>query len=247
MTSERFFIPGKVKDSNYVSLKGAEHHHLSKVARIKPGQAVWLFDEEGYQYYARVEEVGKENTCFQILKVEGRKNPKVRITIAQALIKSKKMDFVLQKSTELGAQVIIPIISSRTVVKIQDRMDKKVNRWKRIVLEAVKQCGNVDVPDVKIPMELKKFLQRRDRSRKLFFSESGGKLFRDILMPSSINDSIPPRAATLLIGPEGGWTYKEEGNILDSGFEAVSLGPFTLRSETAAMVGLAMVSHFWNC
>ena len=247
MTSERFFIAGKVKDADYVSLEGAEHHHLSKVARMKPGQEVWLFDKEGFQYLARVKEIGKENTCVHILRIERQKHPRVRVTIAQALIKSKKMDFVFQKSTELGAHIFVPIISARTVVKIQDRMDKKLNRWKRIVIEAAKQSGNVAVPEVKTPMELTDFLQRRDESKKMFFSERGGKLFRDILMPSFINKSAPPRAVTLLIGPEGGWTDKEEGDILDNDFEAVSLGPFTLRSETAAMVSLAMVSHFWNC
>jgi 16S rRNA (uracil1498-N3)-methyltransferase len=247
LTSERFFIKGKAEDSNYVFLEGTEHHHISKVARIKPGDEVWLFDEKGSQYFARVKEVGEKKTCLHILKTVRKRKPKVRITLAQALIKTKKMDLILQKSTELGAHVFIPIISARTVVKIQDRMEKKLFRWKRIALEAAKQCGNAVVPEVRAPMELKKFLQRRRETKKMFFCERGGKLFRHILLPPLAIEAELPRSAILLIGPEGGWTDKEERDILDKNFEAVSLGPFTLRAETAAMVGLAFVSHFWNC
>lgn len=247
MTSERFFITGNPGDSNHVFLEGPEHHHLSKVARIRAGEKVWLFDEKGSQYLAQVKEVGKEKTCLHILKAIGEKKTRVRITLAQALIKTKKMDLVLQKSTELGAHVFIPIISARTVVKIQDRMEKKLDRWQRIALEAAKQCGNVVVPEVQPPVGLKKFLRLRNGTKKMFFSERYGKLFRDILISSSGSKNELPASVSLLIGPEGGWTDKEERDILDNGFEAISLGPFTLRSETAAMVSLALVSHFWNC
>ncbi len=247
MTSHRFFIKGKAKDSTCVFLEGAEHHHLSKVARIKPEDEVWLFDEEGFRYLARVKEIGEKKTSLHILNALKEKDPKVRITLAQALIKTKKMEWILQKSTELGAHVFIPIISSRTVVNIQDRMGKKLDRWRRIALEAAKQSGNVIIPEVQPPMRLKTFLEQRAETKKMFFSERRGKLLRHILLPPSGNKAEIPRTAILLIGPEGGWTDKEERDILDNDFEAVSLGSFTLRAETAAMVSLALVSHFWNC
>jgi 16S rRNA (uracil1498-N3)-methyltransferase len=247
LTSERFFITSKAKDREFVFLEGAEHHHLSKVARIRPGDEVWLFDEEGFEYFARVKELGKEKTCLRILSYAGKKESRIRITLAQALIKSKKMDLVIQKSTELGAHVFIPVISSRSVVKLQHGIAKKLERWKRIGLEAAKQCGNVNIPEVYSPVKLDKFLQKRNESRKMFLSERGGKLIRNVLLSSLGVEPEIPHSVVLLVGPEGGWTDKEERDILDNGFEAVSLGPFTLRSETAAMVSLAMVSHFWNC
>jgi 16S rRNA (uracil1498-N3)-methyltransferase len=241
LTSNRFFIKKEYQESCFAVLEGEEHHHLSRVARVKAGESVHLFDREGSDYLARVEEIGKNSTRLFVLEKRQKNDMKTHFTLAQALIKPKNFEFVLQKSTELGMNDFIPIVSSRTVVKLGDKTEKKMQRWSRIVLESSKQCGRSVVPRIHNPSDLNVFLQTRDEDKKIFFCKRGGNFLKDLLVSLK-----PPLKVVLLVGPEGDWTEMEERNIMIHGFEAVSLGPLTLRSETAAISSLAMVTHFWN-
>jgi len=246
LTSNRFFIEEKLKGSTHVFLKGKEHHHLSKVARVKPGDLVWLFDKIGVQHKACVEEIQKDQTRLLILETKKKDEPKERMILAQVMLKAKKMDLVIQKATELGAFAVQPIISDRTIVKLENKQNKKIDRWKRIMVEAAKQSGCASLPDIYPPLSLKAFLTKKEKAKKLFLSERGGKFFRDILIAPLMMEMKIPDSVILLIGPEGGWTEKEEQDIMECHYEAVSLGSLTLRSETAAIVSLAMISHFWK-
>lgn len=241
MTSNRFYIKNAPRESSSILLEGDEHHHLSRVARIKPGERVWLFDEDGSEYLARVEEIRKESTILFILDKSQRGGGKTSITLAQALIKTKNMEFVLQKATELGMSAFVPILSSRSLIKIENKTEKKMERWRRIALESAKQCGRSFVPEIHLPTDLNAFIEQSREQKRLYFSEKGGKQLRDVLICP-----MPPSSVVLLIGPEGGWTDEEEQDIVDCDFEAVSLGSLTLRSETAAIASLALVSHFWK-
>jgi len=241
LTSNRFYIKKIPRESSFILLKGNEHHHLSRVARVKPGESVWLFDEDGSDYLARVEEIRKESTRLLILEKTQKGQGKNPITLAQALIKTKNMELVLQKATELGMSAFVPIISSRSIVRTEDKTEKKMERWRRIALESAKQSGRSFVPKIHLPTDLNAFIKQSREDKKLYFSEKGGKQLKDILICPK-----PPSSVVLLIGPEGGWTDEEEQDIVDYDFEAVSLGPSILRSETAAIASLALVSHFWN-
>ncbi len=198
------------------------------------------------QYKARVEAIGQKKTRLFIIETEKKPEPKVRITLAQVLLKTKSMDLVIQKATELGTHAIIPVISVRTVVKMGGKQEKKLERWRRIAVEASKQCGRSTVPEIHPPISLKAFIKEGEDARKLFFSERGGKSLRDILKDPFLEKPKKPSSIILLVGPEGGWTECEEQDIMDGHYEAVSLGTLTLRAETAAIVSLAMVSHFWK-
>jgi len=249
LTSNRFYIRQSDIDSSYVFIYGDEHHHLSNVARIRPKEKVWLFDEQGTRYLARVEEVTKEGTRLTILEKEETTEPGVKITLAQAIIKSKRMNSILQQATELGASMIIPVITARTVVRIEGKAEKKLERWEKIVREAAKQCKCPFFPSILPPVSLKSLIEERQETLKLVLSENRGKYLRDILVRNSGSGrekEKPPSSVIILVGPEGGWTDEEENTILSHGYEAVSLGKQILRAETAALSGLAMVSHFWN-
>lgn len=247
MTAYRFHLKEKIAESTSLVLEGREHHHLSNVARIRQGDQVWLFDDEGIQYKALVEKIDNKKTLLQILETYKKREPKLRITLAQVLLKPKTMRLVIQKATELGAHSIVPVISERTVVRIQDfQAEKKGERWKRIAIESSKQCGRSAVPEICSPIRLNTFIQQKEKARKLYLSEHGGRPLSQILMSSINREEGIPRSIILLVGPEGGWTDSEEDDIMNGHYEAVSLGPLTLRSETAAIVSLAMVSQFWG-
>jgi len=246
LTAHRFYIKEKARESESIFLEGPEHHHLSKVARIRPGERVRLFDENGNHYLARVEKIEKRKTHLLILERHGRREPEVKITLAQVVLKTKNMDLVIQKATELGTDCIVPVISERTVVKMEGIQDKKWKRWNRVAIEASKQCGRSAVPDIMTPVNLATFIEKEEASKKLFLSERGGTSLRKILIHPLERKLEIPKDVILLVGPEGGWTEMEEQDIMKSRYEAVSLGSLTLRSETAAVVGLAMVSHFWK-
>jgi 16S rRNA (uracil1498-N3)-methyltransferase len=246
LTSHRFYIKEKPRESTTLYLEGEEHHHLSKVARIKIGEKVWLFDETGMQYLACVEAIEQKKTRLVILETKQKLEPKVHVTLAQALLKTKRMDLVIRKATELGTHAIVPLTSHRTVIKIEDKQDQKLTRWKRIAVEASKQCGRSVMPEIHPILGLKTFIARGEEDKKIFLSERGGEPLRDMLMHPLIAKTKIPNSVILLVGPEGGWTELEEQDIMDNQYEAVSLGSLTLRSETAAIVSLAMVSHFWK-
>ena len=249
MTSNRFFIKKSDIHSSTLLLYGDEHHHLSRVARIKPEEKVWLFDEQGANYLAKVEEIRKDLTRLSILQTLDKNKPKIKITLAQALLKSKKMDLIIQKSTELAVTDIIPVITARTIVKVEEKIQKKIERWKKIALEAVKQSQRSFLPSISPPMPIEKLVEGRREEKKLLLSENRGKYLRDILIENSCSElkmRKPPSSVLILVGPEGGWTDEEEKFILDNGYEAVSLGGQTLRAETAALCSLVLISHFWN-
>lgn len=249
MTANRFFIRECNLQSSTAFLCGEEHHHLSRVARIKPKDKVWLFDEHGNDYLARVDEIRKDRTQLTIIERRAKDEPKIKITLAQALLKSKKMDIILQKSAELGVSTFIPVIAARSVAKIEAKIENKVERWKKIAREAAKQSGSSLQPSIFPPLSLHDFLEQRDEVKKIFLSENRGEYFRDILFkPWSRRPRIknPPPSVVVLIGPEGGWTRGEEVDIVNHGFEAVSLGKRILRAETAAICSLSVISQFWN-
>jgi 16S rRNA (uracil1498-N3)-methyltransferase len=249
LTSNRFFIKKSDIHSSTLFLYGDEHHHLSRVARIKPEERVWLFDEQGTNYMAKVEEIRKDMTRLSILQTLDKNKPKITITLAQALLKSKKMDLIIQKSTELAVTNIIPVITARTIVKVEEKIQKKIERWKKIALEAVKQSQRSFLPSISSPMPIEKLVERRGDEKKLLLSKNKGKYLRDILIENSGSAHKmpkPPSSVLILIGPEGGWTEEEEEYILNNGYEAVSLGEQTLRAETAALCSLVLISHFWN-
>jgi 16S rRNA (uracil1498-N3)-methyltransferase len=249
LTANRFFIKQKSIQQQTITLSGEEHHHLSRVSRARPGEKVWLFDGEGTNYLARIKAIGKNRTELLILEKMDKDKPKILITLAQALIKPKKFELIIQKSTELGVNAIIPVITARSVINIEGKMERKVERWRRIAREAAKQSRNSFVPTLSLPVAVDKLIKERDDAKKLFLSESKGKYLRDILVCASkkgFQVEEPPSSVLILIGPEGGWTKEEEEDILNHGFEATSLGKLILRAETAAICSLSLVSHFWN-
>jgi 16S rRNA (uracil1498-N3)-methyltransferase len=247
LTSRHFLVKQKNLRLPRALLDGEEHHHLSRVLRARPGERIWLVDEQGCLYSAEVEEVGRGQTRLLVRERREALAARIRIVLAQALIKSKNMELVIQKATELGAGVVIPVEASRSVVRLRADEAARLVRWRRIAQEAAKQCRRRDIPVIESPQPYSFFLEARSEPTRLILCEDGGRSLRDCLAQGSAWAGHPEsRAVVVLVGPEGGWTAKEKEQAFEKGFEAVSLGGRILRSETAALAVLAAISVFWG-
>ncbi len=245
MTANQFFVAAIAPGAVRIVLSGAEHRHLARSARVRPGEEIWLFDGTGRRSRGRVEKVGADLTEIAVLATEEPEHLRARIVLAPCLIDAKKLETVLEKAAELGCAEFVPVVSARSFPVSGERADRKLDRWKRIVRETAKQCKAALLTQVHAPRPLKDLLRDPGEGRRLFLSEHGGRPLKEVLAEPSAGPGVPGRVV-LLIGPKGGWTAGEEKDIREAGFEAVSLGRRILRAETAAVAGAAMIAHYWN-
>ncbi len=247
MTSNRFLVKPENLRLPYARLEGEEHHHLSRVLRVRPGERVWLVEEGEGAFRAEVLEIGPNETRLRVLEGERVGTTEMPVILAQSLIKPKNMDLVIQKATELGVREIVPVEASRSVSRIGGRGAPKLARWQRIAREAAKQSRRTDIPSVSPPQPFSDFLGSRKEPRKFILCEAGGTLMRDLLTGPPVETApAGDRGVVLLVGPEGGWSGEEESRAFDHGFQAASLGTRILRSETAALAGLAVIQALWG-
>ncbi|MBM3306022.1 MAG: RNA methyltransferase, partial [Candidatus Aminicenantes bacterium] len=164
----------------------------------------------------------------------------------QALLPAKKMEFLLQKSAELGCAGFVPVTTERSLKDPPERSGRKLERWARIAREATKQSKGGRSTAVRAPVTLKTLLREAPEGRKLFLSERGGRPLKDVLSAQGPGEGAAPLSVSLVVGPEGGWTLNEESLLREAGFEAVGLGHRILKAETAALAASAMILHYWN-
>ncbi len=246
MTANQFFVPQLPPDAGRIVLRGAEHRHLAKAARVRAGEEIWLFDGRGRRSKARVEKVGPDSTEVAVLESEAPEDRGTRIVLAPCLVEAKTLETIIEKAAEIGCGEVRPVISARSYKAAGERTPRKLERWRRIVREAAKQCKAALLTEVHEPQPLREFVRLDGQARRLFLSEHGGRPLKEILNEGRGSGDGRPKRVILLVGPKGGWTAGEEKEIREAGFEAVSLGRRILRAETAAMAGAAMIAHFWD-
>ena len=245
MTSNQFFVKRIDPNAGSLFLEGDEHHHLSRVARIKAGDEVWIFDEGGSRFLAEVEAVTRDRTRLRIIRRGEDVAPRPAVVLGQAVIKSRNMDLIVQKAAELGISAIVPLVSVRSLPGREDGCGTKVDRWRKIALEAAKQSRRSSVPAIEKPLELSAFIRKESTSRKLYLSENGGTRLGEVLT-RELDGRTLPGSVTVVTGPEGGWAPEEEKGFEEYGFDRISLGQTVLRAETAAIAAMAMIVHFWT-
>lgn len=247
MTIHHFFVEAQKIHFPEVIIYGREHHHLARVLRLKRGERVRIFNEKKEVFLAIIEKVESERT---ILHLEGQidsEKIEVPVTVAQAFLKAKMMDWLIGKMTELRIARIIPLITRRTMARIEGHSDHKIKRWKRIALEAAKQSQTSFIPEINAPLKLKDFILSCQEEKKYFLSEHEGELLRDILRREFQAHSCQrPVSVAVCVGPEGGWTKEEEELLQSYAFLPVSLGKRIYRAETATFIVAAILTHFWN-
>jgi len=227
-----------------LALTGGEAHHALHVLRLKVGDEVTVFDGRGHE--ARCTIAGIDRDTVRLTALQHSTTPQLhcRITLAQAMPK-KTMDLIVQKATELGVSAVVPLISERTVAKL-DGKTGRADRWGDIALEACKQCGNNWLPEVHPPQKYDVFLRSVGQfNLKLIASlQPDAKLLKTILADSPIRqlaDSLP--SVLLLVGPEGDFTKAELDLARSAGCVPLSLGPLVLRAETATLYALSILHH----
>ena len=207
--------------------------HLLRVLRLQVGDACVLFNGDGHDYDARITSIGKRDAHAEIVAARRIDNESpLRITLLQGIARGEKMDWILQKATELGVARILPASSDRSEVKLDaQRADKRVLHWRGIVVAACEQCGRATVPEIAAPQALVQAAGLREGRGFILdpFAESSLASLRGIELD----------ACTIAIGPEGGWSPRDREQLVAAGFEGLRLGPRVLRTETA---GIAAIS-----
>ena len=237
----RFYLPPESWDSGL--LAGDEARHLSQVMRIKPGATVAVFDGLGRRAEAEVLTATRSEVALRVGDSQSPAQPLPAVTLAQAVPKGKNMELIVQKAVELGVARIQPLVTRHTVVQPGEGKSEK---WRRIALEACKQCGQDTLPDIADPLPFDEWLRATSTAGGLRLIASlapGAKSLREVL-----RSHPQTTAATMLIGPEGDFAADETSAALSAGFLPVSLGRIVLRVETAALFCVSALRYeFSQC
>ena len=238
MRVSRLHVDGPLAIGERIALPETAAGHLVRVLRADIGDACVLFNGDGHDYDARITAIGKRSGEVEILAARTLDNESpLRITLLQALARGEKMDWILQKATELGVAAVIPVESERSEVKLDsERAGKRVAHWQSVIVAACEQSGRAVVPAIAPPQPLANALRALPSSSalRLLLDPKAGQAL-DVI------DEHPGRELVLAIGPEGGWSPRDRELLRAAGFEGMRLGPRILRTETAGIAAIAVL------
>ncbi len=238
----RIFVPPEAIKSETITLTNDQSRYLALVLRAQPGDTIIIMDGQGCKYDCKLLSVHKKEIVAAILsKAAYSIESPLSITLAQGIVKADKMNFIIQKSTELGVNRIIPLVTERTQVRKTD----KIIRWRKIAQSASQQCGRDKVPGIDEPIKFEHYLSSLSQetgpsvSARLIFSE--GVSERNLKKTMSCFGNI--LQLIIMVGPEGGFSEQEVSFAIKQGFSAVSLGPRILRAETAPLSAMSIIQY----
>ncbi len=231
----RFYASPEEFADDVVRLGSEETRHLRDVLRLRAGDEVRVFDGIGGEFHARVIEIGKTSTQLQILEgVEPSASESgLDLTLAVSAYKSDKLDLVVPKAVELGVTRFVPIVSFRSEVKLSDTL-RRAERWRKIALEATKQCERARIMTIAEPLKFEDFISAADDGLLLMFSEKDGR---------GIPANTTHKKITALVGPKGGWEDSEIELAKIRRFDPVKLGSRIMKADTAAITFAALLQH----
>jgi len=240
----KFYVSEPRIEKEMLRIEGDEVRHIRKVFRLKAGDEIVVFDGSGKEYEGKIIEEGPSSVVILVESILSTKRESpLEITLAQSLLKGEKMDYLIQKATELGVKEIIPFFSSRSVPLLErSRRMRRHDRWERIAIEASKQCGRGVVPKILPLQDYSEMLQNisTDLLRLILWEKEGERL-KEVL-----EGSKEKRKIFFIIGPEGGLNQEEVGDAKEKGFIPVTLGKRILRSETASLCLLSILQYEWG-
>jgi len=242
----RFFVKKIHPHADSIIITGPEARHITRVLRMSIGEELVLMDELGRRYGATIEDIRPKAVKVKINKLLPQLLPSpVRIVLAQSLIRSKNMDLVIQKSTELGVNSIIPFISNRTAVRLKkEHHSSKQRHWQEIAINASKQSDAIKPPTVEGIVDyndMMESLKGLSATKVILWESEYRTPLKEILRSSQNRDCFVG-----IIGPEGGFSGNEILRAKESGFVPVTVGRRILRAETASIVMLSLVQYEWG-
>lgn len=238
MRLSRLYVTQSLNSDQVLELDDAASHYLGKVLRLEAGNEVVLFNGDGRQFLCAIEAVGKRAVSVRIgaASTPDSESP-LQTVLGLGISRGERMDYAIQKSTELGVTHIVPLFTEHCEVKLQgERSDKRQQHWQQVAISACEQSGRVKVPTIAAPLPLARWLTTIDSPLKLVLDhEESGRLSGE-----------RPESVALLIGPEGGLSPAEIALAKQAGFSGIKLGNRVLRTETAPLVALSVLQYLWG-
>jgi 16S rRNA (uracil1498-N3)-methyltransferase len=237
----RFYCPQPLAAGHTIALPGPVAHH-AWVVRLQPGAELTLFNGDGGEYLAQLDQVEKKGATARVLAfVERDRELPYEITLAQALPEAAKMDWIIEKAVELGVAAIQPLAAQRCVVRLAgERAEKRQAHWQAVIVAASEQSGRNRLARLAALGSFNAWIGQHDLHKRILLTPRASQALPDWARHQ------PPQAVTLLVGPEGGYTEQEEDAAIAQGAIALSVGPRVLRTETAGMAAVAALNALWG-
>jgi 16S rRNA (uracil1498-N3)-methyltransferase len=239
MRISRIFCTQVLSPGSDVVLEGQSAHYLSKVLRLPVGAALVLFNGDGHEYTASISAVDKKTCTLQVgAPMTPATESPLHTVLGLGISRGERMDYAIQKSTELGVSVIAPLFTEHCEVRLkEERREKRQEHWQQIAISACEQSGRVRVPEVLAPQALATWVGSKPAELCLLFDHE---------QAAALTGQRPAGGVALLIGPEGGLSSSEIGLALAAGFKGVALGKRVLRTETAPVAALSVLQYLWG-
>jgi 16S rRNA (uracil1498-N3)-methyltransferase len=239
MRTTRVYVPELLDAGALVTLPRQTSEHITRVLRLGIGATLVAFDGHGAEYDAELASLAKSGAQIRIGASRGTQaSQPLAITLLQSLARGEKMDWIVQKATELGVHRIVPVAVERSVVRLDaEQAHKRVEHWRGVAIGACEQCGRNRLPTIEAPLSLAQALADTALLEQ--------RVVFDTAASPSLSSTLTPaiRSIGLLVGPEGGFTEVELQAAARAGFQAVSFGPRVLRTETCAIAALAVIQN----
>lgn len=244
-SNSRYYLPSANWDLKQLVISGDEAHHAVRVLREKVGNIIEIFDGRGQAAEVKIISISKSEVQVEVLNLLSLDKPKCQIELCQSIPKGSNMEWIIQKSVELGVSSIQPLLTQNTISRAE-QLEKKKLKWQRTAIEACKQCGQNFVPEVKEPLYFKEWIS------------SGVDLRANLQIVAALDSRALPikeivkksegehHTASLLIGPEGDFSDEEYNALYDAGFSFASIGEIVLKVETASIFCISVLQYELN-
>jgi 16S rRNA (uracil1498-N3)-methyltransferase len=242
----RFYLPPEQCTGNGLRLDGREAHHAVNVLRLKDGERVSVLDGTGHEFFCDVAGASRQSVALAVKEKRTVPPPPCTITLLVAIPKGKIIENIIQKSVELGAHRIVPLLTARVVTHLDDEgAEDKREKWQQVAIEAIKQCGATWLPEIEAPQTISEFLAQGEKIEMTFVGslQTERQHPRECFQEFRKQHERTPKSAGVWIGPEGDFTLAELQQIQNAGALPITLGNLTLRVETAAIYCLAILNY----